>query len=120
MSPRSTPSQPIALTAIGLQILLSLAAGPRHGYGIKLDIEERTDGAISPGSGTLYQALQRLEAQGLIEAEEPSVDAADARRGREYGLLPPGRDALESELRLMRRTLSWAESLDAAAGAADR
>jgi len=68
-----------------LQILLSLVTGPLHGYGIKLDVEERTGGAISLGSGTLYQALSRLEEQGLIVSDEPSSDG-DARRGRSYDL----------------------------------
>ncbi len=49
------------LTAVDLQILLSLASGPLHGYGIKLDVAERTEGEMQLGSGTLYEAIQRLE-----------------------------------------------------------
>lgn len=106
MSPtrRSTGTD---LSPVTLQILLSLVGGPRHGYGIKLDIEQRTEGAVSLGSGTLYQALSRLEGQNLVsEAEPPEETDGDARRGRYYALSAVGRDALEQELASMRRTVS--------------
>ena len=41
---RSKESPPLDLTPIGFEVLLSLAGAPLHGYGIKLDIEERTAG----------------------------------------------------------------------------
>ena len=66
----------MALTPIGFEVLLTLADGPQHGYGIKLAIEHRTDGALSLGSGTLYQAIYRLEREGMI--------AAVGRVGRRY------------------------------------
>ena len=91
MARARTPPPPAELTPIGFEVLLSLAAGPRHGYGIKLDIEERTQGELSLGSGTLYQAIQRLEREGLIGEASDSDDKADARRGRTYRLEPRGR-----------------------------
>lgn len=95
------------LSPATVQILLSLVREPLHGYGIKLDIERRTDGAMSLGSGTLYQALQRLEQQGLIEVAEPPAEAADdARRGRFYALRNEGRERLEAELEMLERTVS--------------
>lgn len=95
------------LSPVTVQILLSLVGGARHGYGIKLDVERRTDGAMSLGSGTLYQALARLEEQGLVEAAEPPADGeGDARRGRHYRLTGDGREALERELVMLRRTVS--------------
>ncbi len=97
---------PSSLTLVTVQILVSLGRGPMHGYGIKLDIEERTDGAMTLGSGTLYQAMQRLEKQGLVQssvAQEPG-----GRRGRVYELEPLGRDVLERELELMQRTVAFA------------
>ena len=54
------------LTPVEFHILLALAEEARHGYGIKLDVERRTDGRISLGSGTLYVAIQRLEKEGLV------------------------------------------------------
>src|SRR4051812_35239151 len=83
------PRPPLELTPIGFEVLLSLASGPLHGYGIKLDIEARTNGDVSLGSGTLYQAIQRLERDGLI-ADAPGEENGDARRGRTYRLEPRG------------------------------
>jgi DNA-binding PadR family transcriptional regulator len=78
---KSSPRSPVhELTPIAFEVLLSLMDGPQHGYGIKLDIEARTDGEISLGSGT-YQAIQRLEREGLIAeartGERPTLGAAD-------------------------------------------
>lgn len=98
---------PSSLTTVTVQILASLAHGPLHGYGIKLAIEERTAGAMTIGSGTLYQALQRLEKQNMVTPV--TVEEGDSRRGRHYELRPLGREILDQELVLMRKTLSWAE-----------
>jgi DNA-binding PadR family transcriptional regulator len=96
------------LTPIGFEVLLTLADGPQHGYGIKLAIERRTDGALSLGSGTLYQAIFRLEREGLIAAGAASK--GDARRGRTYRLLPAGRSALNDQLRQMSRVVDYARA----------
>lgn len=93
------------LSAVSLQILLSLVEAPLHGYGIKLDVEARTDGAMSLGSGTLYQALARLEDSEMVEAADPPA-GADGRRGRHYRLTDAGQAALERELALLHRTVS--------------
>ena len=52
-----------------LLILVSLSDGPKHGYAIMTDVEEGTGRPMGPG--TLYAALARLEARGLIEALPP-------------------------------------------------
>jgi DNA-binding PadR family transcriptional regulator len=97
------------LTPIGFEVLLSLMAGPQHGYGIKLDIEARTSGELSLGSGTLYQAIQRLEREGLI-APVRSAKTGDARRGRTYQIQPAGRDAVGDYLRRLSRTVAYARA----------
>lgn len=64
-----------------LQILLTLAEHDLHGYGIKLDIAERTAGRMSLGSGTLYEAIQRLEQRGFIApTRPPDGEESDPRR----------------------------------------
>ena len=73
-----------------LYILVSLAAGPRHGYAIMTDVEEISGTPMGPG--TLYGALARLERRGLIEALEP-----DDRR-RPYRLTALGATTLEAQL----------------------
>ena len=96
------------LTPIGFEVLLTLADGPQHGYGIKLEIERRTDGAISLGSGTLYQAIYRLEREGLIAGGASAK--GDPRRGRTYRLQPAGRGALDAHLRRLSRVVDYARA----------
>jgi DNA-binding PadR family transcriptional regulator len=98
------------LTPIGFEVLLSLMEGPQHGYGIKLDIEARTDGDISLGSGTLYQAIQRLEREGLIAEAKPARDQSDGRRGRSYQIQPQGRAAVREHLRRLSRVVEYARA----------
>lgn len=109
MPRRKTPPPPLELTPIGFEVLLSLASGPLHGYGIKLDIEARTRGDVSLGSGTLYQAIQRLEREGLI-AEAPGGQGGDARRGRTYRLEPRGRASLDQHLDRLSRAVDYARA----------
>lgn len=47
-------------------ILSSLRAGPKHGYQLALDIEERSRGRFTFKHGTLYPILHKLEKEGLI------------------------------------------------------
>lgn len=79
-------------------VLLALADRPRHGLGIIEDVEERSDGAVKMGPGTLYGTLQKLVSAGMIretsEAPDPGDD--DPRR-RYYRMTPAGRSALRSE-----------------------
>jgi DNA-binding PadR family transcriptional regulator len=68
----------LPLRPVEFHILLSLAGGARHGYGIIQDIEAR-DVATTPDVGTMYRALARMVEQRLIEAAA-STDPADDRR----------------------------------------
>ena len=64
------------------QILLALSDADRHGYGIILEIAERTGGAMRLGTGTLYTALAGLEDGGVIEeTDSPSAASGAGRRG---------------------------------------
>ncbi len=76
-------------------ILSSLAGGPKHGYALTRDIEHFAGVRLAPG--TLYEALSRLEGQGLIEAI-----ASDDRR-RPYQLTAAGAEALRAHLADQRR-----------------
>lgn len=107
---REKDPTPTELTPIGFEVLLSLAGGPLHGYGIKLDIEERTAGELSLGSGTLYQAIQRLEREGLIAEASDSRARGDARRGRTYSLEPLGRVSLARHLKRLSRSVEYARA----------
>jgi DNA-binding PadR family transcriptional regulator len=98
------------LTPVAFEVLLTLMDGPQHGYGIKLAVEARTDGELSLGSGTLYQAIQRLEREGLIGEAKAVRDRPDARRGRTYQVLPPGRAAVREHLRRLSRVVDYARA----------
>ncbi len=98
-----------SLSPVVFQILLALANSNSHGYGIKLEVEERTGGAMNLGSGTLYEAIQRLEALGYIaETESPPDAPKGARKRRYYHLENPGREALETELAQMDKIVRFA------------
>jgi DNA-binding PadR family transcriptional regulator len=83
-----------------LNILLALADGAKHGYAIKQDVEERSEGTIRLGPGTLYEAIQRLEDGGLIaeHASGAPANGQEAQR-RVYRLTDRGWSVLRSELR---------------------
>lgn len=95
-------------TPVELQILLCLAENTRHGYGIKQEIEQRTDGEMRLGSGTLYEAIQRLEASGFIRETPPPAGETATRRKRFYGLTSRGEDALTTELARLDRIVRFA------------
>lgn len=107
--PRRRASSDGELSHVAVEILLTLLHGERHGYAIKLDVEERIGGGFLLGSGSLYQALQRLERRGYV-GEVKDATPADARRGRVYRIEPAGRRALEAELDRMSRVLKVARS----------
>ena len=108
---RLPPPEPVPLTTIEFEILLSLAAGDRHGYGIKLDIEARADGDLVVRPGTLYRAISRLLDAGLIDEldEAPVPDRSDERR-RYYRLTAQGHTAATTEARRLARQVHAARA----------
>ena len=96
MSPARSPNEPAALTPLSFQILLALAGGALHGYGILKDIEERSGVGTVPSTGALYLALQRLEEEGLIEEAAARSAGEDSRR-RYYALTEAGRSVAMAE-----------------------
>ena len=103
-------------------ILLAMVDGARHGYGILLEVERRTDGEVTIGTGTLYSAMKRLRADGLITEAPRPEDEGDPRR-KYYGLTAAGHAVVESEARRHERLADLARSknvLPAFAGPAKR
>ena len=68
----------LPLRTVEFHILISLAGGERHGYGIIQDIEGRDQSAV-PDVGTMYRALARMLESGLIDAAR-LADPGDERR----------------------------------------
>ena len=109
--PLEPSRKPLSLPVI--HILLALSDGALHGYAIKQSIEERTGGAIRLGPGTLYEAIQRLQADNLIQedaarADDP-VNGQQAQR-RYYSLTPKGWEVLRQELRQLDGILEQARA----------
>jgi DNA-binding PadR family transcriptional regulator len=81
----------------GLLVLVSLAAAPRHGHAILLDVQDFA--GVRLGPGTLYGAISRLESEGLIEPM-----AVEGRR-RPYRMTDHGRSVLGTRLRGLDQTV---------------
>ncbi len=99
------PEELLPLTPVALNILLALADEERHGYGIGLEVRERTGGKMRLGPGTLYGSIKRMVDGGLIEeSERPEEEPDDGRRRydaerrRYYRLTGFGERVLGAEL----------------------
>ena len=106
------PTRELRLTPTFFHLLLCLAEGAKHGYGMMLEIEERTEGALRIGPSSLYYSLSRLADAGLIaEAEGPAVDAdPHGERRRYYALTERGRRGLESEVATLAQVMAHARA----------
>jgi transcriptional regulator len=94
-------SLPLVQGTLDLLVLRTLAAGPMHGYGIASMVHERTGGDLLIEDAALYQALHRLDRQGLVDAEWRASE--NNRRARYYALTPAGRRRLREDTANWRR-----------------
>ncbi|MDR3688355.1 MAG: helix-turn-helix transcriptional regulator [Fimbriimonas sp.] len=99
-------STPEPLTPAVLHILMALADGERHGYGIMQAVAIQSDNTVRMGPGTLYGTIKRMLASGFIEEAEERIDPnhADERR-RYYRLTGLGRDVFKNEIKRLERLL---------------
>ena len=99
-------------------VLLALRGDASHGYAIRKDVLERSEGAIELDPGGLYRLIARLESDGLIEpaANRPPVGEDDDRRNY-YGLTSVGHAVLAAEARRLARLVELPEVRDMAKGA---
>jgi DNA-binding PadR family transcriptional regulator len=88
----------IPLKTQWFHIMLSLAGGEQHGYGIMQEVLQRTTGKVRLWPATLYGSIKRLIEAGLIEESDvrPAPELDDARR-RYYRLTAFGRRVLDAE-----------------------
>jgi PadR family transcriptional regulator PadR len=89
---------------LDLLILRTLTFGPQHGQGIARVIQQQSEGVLLVDHGSLYPALQRLEAEGWISAEWGTSD--NNRRARFYTLTRAGRKQLVAETGQWRRLVA--------------
>lgn len=90
---------PLLKGTLDLLVLKALSWGPMHGFAIVSWLEHSSDGAIGVEDSALYQALHRLEARALVDAEWGLTE--NNRKARWYRLTTAGRQ------RLRRETDTW-------------
>jgi DNA-binding PadR family transcriptional regulator len=97
------------LTPAVFHILLALADGEKHGYGIMKDVEAQTEGRLRMGPGTLYGSLKRMLAAGLIRESDERADPrlGDERR-RYYLLTARGQSVAAAEGRRLEQAVNVA------------
>ena len=85
----------MAMSEQAFFILTALVGEPRHGYGIVGEVAELSEGRVKLKVGTLYGALDRLTAEGLVEHDREEV--LQGRLRRYYSLTRSGADAVAAE-----------------------
>ena len=117
---RADPEGLLPLTPVALNILLALADEERHGYGVGVEVRERTGGKMRLGLGTLYGSLKRMVEGGLIEEDEVRADEVrerarrryDEERRRYYRLTGFGGRVLAAELTRLEGVVRTAQAKD--------
>ena len=101
----------LPLTPAVLHILLALADGERHGYGIMQEVTRRAGGQVKMGPGTLYGSIKRMLADGLIEeAGERPDPALDDERRRYYRLTGFGLRVMQGEILRLQQIVNVAQA----------
>lgn len=102
---------PNPLTPAVFHILLALADGEKHGYGIMQEVSTKTDGKVVMGPGTLYGTIKRVMEDGLIEeAGERSDPELNDERRRYYRITGKGRKAASAEAKRLEELVRMAQA----------
>lgn len=101
--------KPEPLTESYYYILLCLANGPNHGYGIMQDAARLSEGAVKIGSGTMYGATGNMMKKGWIVESNQHEEGMERRRM--YELTDTGREVLQGEIRRLQHLLACAEEV---------
>jgi transcriptional regulator len=97
-------------------VLAALGTGPAHGYAVIEAIRANSSGALNPPEGTIYPALHRLEAAGLLDSHWEHSPVG--RRRRVYALTRRGRATLAEQRTTWDRFSSAIGALLGASGRA--
>ena len=112
MPTRRAPTAFLPLKATIFQILLTLRAGPRHGYAIMQDIAEQSGGVIAMLPGALYRDLDRMVADGIVaEVAQPRSERGQDSRRRYYALTSLGVAVAEAEAARLAKVVASARRL---------
>jgi transcriptional regulator len=80
---------------LDLLILRTLLPGPSHGHAVAKHIQRTSEDLLQVETGSLYPALYRLEARGLVRAEWASTEKG--RKAKVYSVTAAGRSHLAAE-----------------------
>ena len=80
---------------LDMLILKSLSLAPMHGFGVSRRIEQISRGVFKVNPGSLLVAFQRMEREGLIDADWRTSE--NNRRAKYYSLTAKGRKRLKAE-----------------------
>jgi DNA-binding PadR family transcriptional regulator len=107
---KEDPEDFLPLTPAMFHILLALADRERHGYDIMREVDERTEGKVQMGPGTLYGSIKRMLEAGWIEelGERPDPELDDERR-RYYRLTDFGYRLAVAEAERLARLVKTAK-----------
>jgi DNA-binding PadR family transcriptional regulator len=95
---KKAPRSYLPLHPADFEILLALNESEKHGYRIIRDIEERTNGTVNLGTSSLYAAIRRLLASGLVEdAGDRRSEASGGPPRHYYKVSELGREVLRLE-----------------------
>ena len=106
---------PLVKGTLDILVLKALSWGPMHGFEITCWLEERSAGRLGVEDSALYQALNRMEERGLVEAEWGMTE--NNRRARYYRQTAEGRAHLRAEA---ARWVQYAETVTGILGATAR
>jgi DNA-binding PadR family transcriptional regulator len=105
------PQDMLPLTPAVLHILLALADGEKHGYGIMQEVIRITNGEMRMGPGTLYGTIKRMLEMGFLEESDERPDPQlDDQRRRYYRMTDFGNRVAQAETARLMTLLGVAQA----------
>lgn len=109
---------PFRITPVVFHVMLSLADQETHAYRIMKDVQQRTEGSVNIGPGSLHFTLGKLLEAGMVEESAQRPDAAmDDSRRKYYRLTESGREFLSDEATKLADIVEIAREMNLIAGA---
>lgn len=115
-SPSDRTESHLPLKPVVFHILLALAEGDSHGYGVIQSVRERSDGRIHLETGGFYRHLRKLLEEGLVEESGYRPEDDDPRRGAYYRLTELGGAVLAAEWKRLEGLVAATAGLAAIRG----
>lgn len=100
----TNPLDALPLAPRDLLVLVVLADGPLHGYGIVKAVEERSEAGVLLDPANLYRVLRRMREEGWVE----ECEDGDSDRRRTHEITPRGRAVLRAEVERLERLVEHA------------